>query len=163
MSSVTWVNGFLLSASHSPSLSGSYFPACPCPALKHFLPNIHSHNTAYGGNDRHLQNIITHSEWSLFSQTKEVSTAVLWTLSLWLLRKSRWNSTRSGEGTLPAIVLAAVHGLLGLPGRCARSNLHSFSPPPPPFPSLKSHLASVDIKQNVYSLTKQTRADHTFL
>ena len=26
-----------------------------------------------------------------------------------------------------SVVLAAVHGLLGLPGRCARSSLHSFA------------------------------------
>ena len=51
------------------------------------------------------------------------------------------------------IVLAAVHGL---PGRSAQSSLHSFFPPPPPplpFPlssSLIIHLASVDVKQNVY-------------
>ena len=39
---------------------------------------------------------------------------------------------RSGEGTLPNIfvVLAAVHGILGLPGWCVRSSLHSFSPSP---------------------------------
>ena len=58
------------------------------------------------------------------------------------------------------VVLAAVHGILGLPGRSARSNLHSFAP----FPSVpvkvnmvlnvlrnhKVYLASVDVKQNVY-------------
>ena len=55
-----------------------------------------------------------------------------------------------------SFVLAAVHGLLGLPGRCARSSLHSFAPPPPhprpphPSPSLIGHIASVDVKQNVY-------------
>ena len=49
-----------------------------------------------------------------------------------------------------SIVLADVHGLLGLPGRCARSSLHSLAPPPPPpSPSLISILASVDVKQNV--------------
>ena len=35
-----------------------------------------------------------------------------------------------------SIVLAAVHGLLGLPGRCARSSLHSLAPfPPVPVPN----------------------------
>ena len=36
-------------------------------------------------------------------------------------------------------------------GRYPQSSLHSFvpSPPPPPPPSLISHLASVDVKQNV--------------
>ena len=48
------------------------------------------------------------------------------------------------------VVLAAVHGLLGLPGRCARSSLHSFAPFSPLSPSLIDHLASVDVKHNVY-------------
>ena len=54
------------------------------------------------------------------------------------------------------VVLTAVHGLLGLPGRSARSSLHTLAPPPPPppptplSPSQISHLASVDVKQNVY-------------
>ena len=43
-----------------------------------------------------------------------------------------------------SIALAAVHGLLGLPGRCSRSSLHS-PPPSPPSPSLLGHLASVDV------------------
>ena len=48
-----------------------------------------------------------------------------------------------------SIVLAAVHGLLGLPGLCARSSLNSLAPFPPPLsPSLISNLASVDVKQN---------------
>ena len=34
-------------------------------------------------------------------------------------------------------------------GRCTRSSLHSFVLSPPPSPSLISHLASVDVKQNV--------------
>ena len=46
------------------------------------------------------------------------------------------------------VVPEAVHGLLGLPGRRARSRLHSFSPTSPL--SLISHLASVDVKQNVH-------------
>ena len=49
-----------------------------------------------------------------------------------------------------SIVLAAVHGLLGLPGRCARSSLHSLVPFAPLSPSLISILASVDVKQKVY-------------
>ena len=32
------------------------------------------------------------------------------------------------------VVLAAVHGLLGLPVWSAQSRLHSLSPPPPPHP-----------------------------
>ena len=54
------------------------------------------------------------------------------------------------------IVLAAVHGLLGLPGLYARSSLHSCTPQPSPpllptpSPSLIGHLTSVDVKQNVY-------------
>ena len=52
-----------------------------------------------------------------------------------------------------SIVLAAVHGPLGLPGRCARSSLHSLAPSVPTLsPSLISILASVDVKQNVYGL-----------
>ena len=49
------------------------------------------------------------------------------------------------------VVLAAVHGFLGLPGWRLRSSHHSlFSPPPPPppSPSLISNLASVGVKQN---------------
>ena len=53
-----------------------------------------------------------------------------------------------GQHLNTSIVLAAVHGLLGLPGRCARSSLHSFAPFPLS-PSLMSNLASVDVKQNV--------------
>ena len=36
------------------------------------------------------------------------------------------------RGDTALTLLAAVHGLLGLPGRCARSCLHSLAPPPPP-------------------------------
>ena len=53
-----------------------------------------------------------------------------------------------------SIVLAAVHGLLGLSGRCARSSFHSLATPPTPHPtmslSLISILASVNVKQSVY-------------
>ena len=54
------------------------------------------------------------------------------------------------RGDTASIVLAAVHGLLGLPGRCARSSLHSLAPPSPtsPSPSLISNLTSVDAKHN---------------
>ena len=55
-----------------------------------------------------------------------------------------------------SIVLAAAHGLLGLPGRCARSSLHTLAPFHPLSPSLISILASVDIKQNVYLFCNQT-------
>ena len=59
------------------------------------------------------------------------------------------------------VVLAVVHCLLGLPGRCTQSSLYSLapcppSPPHPPFPSLISNLASVDMKQNGYLLTTNT-------
>ena len=47
------------------------------------------------------------------------------------------------------VVLAVVHGLLGLPGLSARSRLHFILPPSP---SPISHLASADVKQNVYLL-----------
>ena len=57
-----------------------------------------------------------------------------------------------------SIVLAAVHGLFGLPGRCARSSLHSLAPFPPLSPSLISILASVDVKQNVYGFRCQIPA-----
>ena len=54
---------------------------------------------------------------------------------------------------LDTSILAAVHGLSGLFRAVSRSSLHSFvlySPlPPPPSPSLISHHASVDVKQNV--------------
>ena len=33
-----------------------------------------------------------------------------------------------GHSLNTSIVLAAVHGLLGLPGRCARSSINSFAP-----------------------------------
>ena len=39
-----------------------------------------------------------------------------------------------GDTVNTSIVLAAVHGLIGLPGRCARSSHHSLFPPPPPRP-----------------------------
>ena len=45
-----------------------------------------------------------------------------------------------------SIVLAAVHGLLGLPDRCGRSNLHSLAPLSS---SLISIHASVDVKQKL--------------
>ena len=64
------------------------------------------------------------------------------------------------------VVLAAVHGLLGLPVWSAQSRLHSLSPPPPAPPpplSLISHLASVDVKQNVYLPTLHSESEFTYL
>ena len=55
-----------------------------------------------------------------------------------------------------SIVLAAGHGLLGLPGRA-----FTLSPPSLPSlsPSLVSILTSVDVKQNVYVLRNKTPFD----
>ena len=63
-------------------------------------------------------------------------------------------ATARGHRLNVSIVLAAVHGLLGLLCRCARSSHHSPPPPPTPTfsPSLINHLASVNVKQNVYLL-----------
>ena len=63
---------------------------------------------------------------------------------------SRWAMAR-GHRLNTSIVLAAVHGLSSLfravsavePSLC-----RPLPPPPPPSPSLKSHLASVHVKQN---------------
>ena len=82
-----------------------------------------------------------------------VETAIAWYTSCYAMARGHYLNI--------LVVLVAVHGLLGLPGRGARSSLHSFSflsPPPPPrppsqSPSLISHLASVDVKENVYLLT----------
>ena len=56
-----------------------------------------------------------------------------------------------------SIVLAAVHGLLCLPGRYAIEPSLFCPPSPPPLPSSFpiSHLASVDAKQNVYLLYRE--------
>ena len=66
------------------------------------------------------------------------SAAVLQTLSLRLLHKAvetavAWYTSllaTQWQGDTALVVLAVVHGLLGLPGRCVRSSLHSFSPCP---------------------------------
>ena len=65
-----------------------------------------------------------------------VETAVAWYTSCCAMARGHRLDT--------SIVLAAVHGLFGLPGRCVRSSLHSpapplLRPPPPPSPSLISH------------------------
>ena len=78
------------------------------------------------------------------------STAVLRTLSLWLLS--------TAVETAIADVLAVVHGLLGL--LCQRSSHSLFLPLPFPAPSplspaVISHIASVDVKQHVYLLISQ--------
>ena len=48
-----------------------------------------------------------------------------------------------------SIVLAAVHSLSGLFQVVSAVELSLFRPLPPQSPSLISHLASVDVKQNV--------------
>ena len=59
-----------------------------------------------------------------------VETAITW----YTIVAMQWRGDTALINT--SIVLAAVHGLLGLPGRCARSSLHSFSPfPPVPVPN----------------------------
>ena len=72
------------------------------------------------------------------------STAVLQKLSLWLLCTTAetaiaWYTSccamARGHCLNILVALAAVHGLLGLPGRCARSSHSLFLPPrrtPPP-------------------------------
>ena len=54
---------------------------------------------------------------------KAVETAIAWHASCYAMAR--------GHCLNILVVLAAVHGLLGLPGRCARSSLHSFAPSPP--------------------------------
>ena len=55
-----------------------------------------------------------------------------------------------------SIVLAAVHGLSGLLGAVFMVEPSLFRPLPPPLlPSLISHIASVDVKQNVLVLLDQ--------
>ena len=74
-------------------------------------------------------------------------------------RATTWYTMARGQCLNILVVLAVVHCLLGLPGRCTQSSLYSLVPcplPPPPFPSLISNLASVDMKQNVYLLTTNT-------
>ena len=55
---------------------------------------------------------------------------------------------RSGHCLNIFVVLAAVHGVLGLPGWRLRLSLHTFVPLPPLSPSLINILLSVDVKQN---------------
>ena len=50
------------------------------------------------------------------------------------LRSTLVATQRRGDCLNTSIVLAAVHGLLGLPGRCTRSSLHSFAPSASPHP-----------------------------
>ena len=61
---------------------------------------------------------------------------------------SRWAMAR-GHLLNTSIVLAAVHGLSGLFWAVSAVEPSLFRlPPPPPAPSLISHLSSVDVKQN---------------
>ena len=88
------------------------------------------------------------------------STAVQRTLSLWLCPSmavetavvqctSCWAMAR-GHRLNTSVVLAAVHGLSGLFRAVSAVEPSFFRPLPPLSLSLISHLASVDIKQNVY-------------
>ena len=99
--------------------------------------------------------------WTSFASSCS-STAVQQTSSLWLCPStavetaiaqctSRWAMAR-GHRLNTSIVLAAVHGLSGLfrvVSAVEPFTLSSPPPPPPPSLSLISHLASVDVKQNV--------------
>ena len=72
---------------------------------------------------------------------------------------SGWTMAR-GHRLNTSIVLAAVHGLSGLFRAVSAVEPSLFRPLPPLSPSLMSHLASVDVKQNVptiyiYQLLKQ--------
>ena len=84
--------------------------------------------------------------------------AVQRTLSLWLCPSttvetaiaqctSRWAMAR-GHRLNTSIVMVAVHGLSGLFRAVSAVELSLFRPLPPLSPSLISHLASVDVKQN---------------
>ena len=59
----------------------------------------------------------------------------------------RWAMAR-GHRLNTSIVLAAVHGLSGLFRAVSAVEPSLFRPLPPLSPSLISHLASVDVKQN---------------
>ena len=95
--------------------------------------------------------------WTSFASNCS-STAVQRTLSLRLCPStavetaisqctSRWAMAR-GHHLNTSIVLAAVHGLSGLFRAVSAVEPSLFHPLPPPSPSLISHLASVDVKQN---------------
>ena len=64
---------------------------------------------------------------------------------------SRWSMAR-GHRLNTSTVLAAVHGLSGLFRAVSAVEPSLFRPLPPMSPSLISHLASVDVKQNVLTL-----------
>ena len=78
---------------------------------------------------------------------KAVETAIAWHASCCTMAKGHRLNT--------SIVLAVVHSLLGFLGQYTRLSLNYCAPVPPPprpamFPSIICHLASVDVKQNVY-------------
>ena len=98
--------------------------------------------------------------WTFFASSCSScsSTAVQRTLSLWLCPStavetaiarctSRWAMAR-GHRLNTSIVLAAVHALSGLFRAVSAVEPSLFRPLPPLSPSLMSHLASVDVKQN---------------
>ena len=88
--------------------------------------------------------------WTSFASSCS-STAVQWTLSLWL--PSIAVETAIAQCANTSIVLVAVHGLYGLFRAVSAVQPSLFHPPTPTPPSLSpflaSHLASVDVKQNV--------------
>ena len=99
--------------------------------------------------------------WTIFAlvvtqQQCNVFVTLPWTA---FERATTWYTMARGQCLNILVVLAVVHCLLGLPGRCTQSSLYyscPLPPPPPTFPSLISNLASVDMKQNVYLLTTNT-------
>ena len=89
------------------------------------------------------------------------STAVQRTWSLWLCPStavetaiaqctSRWEMAR-GHRLNTSIVLAAVHGLLGLPDRWTRSSLHSSAPSASPVPNRPPRLCGRKAKCSLCS------------
>ena len=68
---------------------------------------------------------------------------------------SRWAMTR-GHRLNTSIVLAAVHGVSGIFRAVSPVEPSHFRPLPPLSPSLISHLASEDVKQNVVLLPTST-------
>ena len=97
--------------------------------------------------------------WTSFASSCS-STAVQRTLSSTAVETataqctSRWAMAR-GHRLNISIVLAAVHGLSGLSRAVSSVEPSLFRPLPSLSPSLMSHLASVDVKQMVWSSRTQ--------
>ena len=82
-----------------------------------------------------------------------LETAVVFVLETAVVLYTSCCAMAKGHHLNTSIVLAAVHGLLGLPGQCARSSLQSLPPsppPPPPVPVPNKHPCFCDVKQRVY-------------